>query len=198
MNIIGICGRKRHGKDTVGEFLQEVGWKPIAFADPIKRICMDLYKFSYDQVYGHLKEEPDPRWDGLTPRHAMQQLGTEVCRSVYADTWVRYCLDLIERASVGEEVVLHDARRRGFFPYKGASQLWCVTDVRFPNEADTIRARGGQVIKVVRPSLEGTQGDGHVSETNIDRIDPDFLVLNDGTLEDLWEKVRELRGSLSR
>jgi hypothetical protein len=198
VKVIGICGKKRHGKDTVGGFLSaEFDYTPIAFADPIKRIAMDLYDFSYEQVYGSEKEIPDERWDGLTPRHAMQQIGTEVARLIHPLTWVRKCLANIREYQTGEShPILHSPAHRDFRPAHGSwipdRNLWVICDVRFPNEAEAIRAEGGKVIKVVRPSLEGKQGDAHASETNIDKIDPDILVVNDGTLEDLALKARGL------
>ena len=205
MKILGICGRKRHGKDTVGHFLQSQGrYTPIAFADPIKRIAMDIYGLSYDQCYGsdEFKEAVDSRW-GVTPRHIMQQIGTEVARAIHPETWVRYCLSTIDKASGGEQPLIHWAPARGFVaartdllipeidirgPYTVLTR-WVITDVRFPNEAEHIRAAGGKIIKVVRPSLEGKQGDTHSSETSIDEIEPDHLILNDGTLADLRAKV---------
>jgi hypothetical protein len=181
---------------------------PIAFADPIKKIAMDIYGFTYDQVYGNSKEIPDPRWDGLTPRHAMQQIGTEVARSIHPDTWIRYCLSTIRSAAKGHEPLIHWEPARGFVParllmfeWEGEGvlsdlQKWAVTDVRFPNEADHIRAAGGKVIKVVRPALEGKQGDTHASETSIDEIEPDILLINDGTRDDLLAQVRTVLPSL--
>jgi len=203
LKIIGICGQKRHGKDTVGSMLQgEQRGTPIAFADPIKRIAMDLYGFSYAQCYGDEKEIPDPRWDGLTARHALQQIGTEMGRSIHPETWIRYCLKTIERVSKGENLEIHWAAAQGFVPAReaylgrGTHDLippdltrWCITDVRFPNEAQCIRAAGGMILKVVRPSLVGTQGDTHASETSVDQIKPDHTLINDGTVEDLREKV---------
>ena len=210
MKIIGICGRKRHGKDTVGNFLQLEGrYTPLAFADPIKRIAMDLYGFTYEQVYGLEKEIPDPRWDGLTPRHALQQIGTEMARGIHKETWIRYGLNIIEQASRGKQPRIHWAPSRGFTKARhdliipgrenatewGSKYVdldrWCITDVRFPNEAEMIRAAGGKVIKVVRPSLEGKQGDTHASETSLDSIEPDLLLVNDGSLDDLHVKVRQ-------
>lgn len=209
MKIVGICGRKRHGKNTVGDILQaEARVTPIAFADPIKKIALEIYGFSYDQVFGDDKEIPDPRWDGLTPRHVMQQIGTEVARSIHKDTWVRYCLETIRQAAAGGEPRIHWAPSRGFIPapllfldWKGATHItdlekWAITDVRFPNEASHIRAAGGKIIKVVRPALEGKQGDTHASETSIDEIEPDILIINDGTRDDLLGQVRTVLPTL--
>ena len=64
-----------------------------------------------------------------------------------------------------------------------------VTDVRFPNEVGAILAKGGIVYRVVRPGLESI--DSHISETALDHLDLP-VILNDGSVEDLYAKVREL------
>lgn len=198
MEIIGICGRKRHGKDTVGGIAHKLGgYTPIAFADPLKRIAMDIYNLSYDQCYGSEvdKETIDPRW-GVSPRFILQRIGTEMGREIHTETWVRYCLKTIEAAANGGEPLVHSPKYRAFIP---ATPRWCnldrwvITDCRFPNEADAVRRAGGGVIKVVRPSLQ-QEVDLHASETSIDEIEPDYLILNDGTLQDLEAKVREILG----
>jgi len=38
--VIGLCGRKRVGKDTVAEYLKkQFGFTQYAFADPLKEAC---------------------------------------------------------------------------------------------------------------------------------------------------------------
>lgn len=194
MLTIGACGRKRHGKDSVGQFLaRDHGYQTIAFADPIKQSVMDWYGFTYDQVYGDLKEVADERW-GITPRHAMQQVGTEVGRLIHTDTWVRKCLRTIEEARAGLPVVLIDHEAQVFREYRwapGERSLWVICDVRFVNESLAINAVGGSVVKVVRPGL-GTPEDQHQSETNVDLVEENYLLVNDGTLEDLARLVSGL------
>lgn len=194
VKLLGVCGRKRHGKDTIGEFLWD-GWDytPIAFADPIKRICMDIYGLSYDQCYGgdEYKEVVDERW-GLTPRFIMQKVGTEMGREVHKETWVRYCFQQIEMAQRGEHVLLHIPERRGFFPASESGRnlsQWVITDVRYPDEAISVQGRGGRVLKAVRPSLTGTVVDLHLSETSIDDIREDHLLMNDGTLAQFRDRL---------
>lgn len=195
VEILGVCGKKRHGKDTVGEFLwKDYGFTPIGFADPIKRICMDIYGLSYDQCFGSEedKETIDERW-GLTPRYIMQKVGTEMGREVHKDTWVRYCFDKIDMAYRGEHVLIHIPERRGFFPAASSGRClnaWVVTDLRYMEEADSVRSRGGQVLKVVRPGFVEAYQDQHASETNIDKIVEDHLIKNDSTLEALRDQVR--------
>lgn len=78
---------------------------------------------------------------------------------------------------------------------------WIITDVRFPNEAQAIKERGGIVIRVNRPAdnkittfmkLQGIGLIEHPSETALDDYEFDEVIINDGTLEDLKEKVRAI------
>lgn len=223
--LIGICGRKRHGKDTAGRILQEeLGFQLTAFADAVKRVAMDVYGLSWDQCYGDgpEKEAIDPRW-GLSPRVIMQRIGTEIGRNIHQDTWVRHTLDNIKDAQEGRPYVVRDDARRAFrrmedtvlaswfgriacvlygwlalmgFRAKPAHRAgWIITDVRFPNEAEAIRAAGGIVFKVVRPSL-GVSDDEHPSETSVDLIEADHTIINDGTLADLRTKLLSVRMGL--
>lgn len=195
--IVGICGKKRHGKDSIGKILaRHHGFTTTAFADPLKLVAMDLFWLSYDQCYGGPgidREEDDPRW-GISPRHIMQQVGTEVGRNCHPEVWVRNTIKLIEDAWDGEEVLLNNTDAREFEKVVFAEHTadkWAVTDVRFPNEARGIREAGGIVVKVVRPSL-GESGDIHASETSVDQVEEDHLIINDGTWEELTAKVAAL------
>lgn len=194
MRIIGICGRKRHGKDTVGRILRDYGYLTTAFADPVKRVAMDVYGLTWDQCYGDgpEKEAVDPRW-GLSPRAIMQQLGTEVGRAIHPDTWIRHTLDNIRSAAAGTGFVFRDDFGRSFVRIHTTETLWAVTDVRFPNEADAVTVAGGTILKVVRPAL-GTPTDEHPSETSVDLVHADVTIINDGTIDDLRAKVVDAVG----
>lgn len=189
--IIGISGKKRHGKDMVSAYLASHGVRRIAFADELKRYAMQLWDLSFEQMYGgdDVREVVDERW-GVTPRFIMQQFGTQVGRSVHKDTWVRKALRLIDSAYRGETVLLPDLEAREFREFTfapGEAALWSIPDARFPDEANAVRAKGGVVIKVVRPSIVST--DTHASETEVDNVVEDHLVVNDGTLDDLRARV---------
>lgn len=194
IRIVGICGRKRHGKDTVGRILQDYGYLTTAFADPVKRVAMDVYGLSWDQCYGEGpdKESVDPRW-GLSPRAIMQRLGTEVGRVIHPDTWIRHTLDNVRSAAAGTGFTLRDDDGRRFVRAHGVASRWAVTDVRFPNEADAVVAAGGVIVKVVRPSL-GDAPDLHPSETSVDQVRADFTIINDGTIDDLRARVADAVG----
>jgi hypothetical protein len=64
---------------------------------------------------------------------------------------------------------------------------WCITDMRFENEMEAVKAKGG--IRVVRPGvLVGT----HASEIALDNSEFDYEIINDGEIVDLIEKVKEI------
>ena len=74
--IIGIAGKKGHGKDTVGNFLISFrGYKKLSFAEPIKKACQEIFMFTEDQLNGNDKENIDPYWN-VTPRQVLQYVGT--------------------------------------------------------------------------------------------------------------------------
>jgi hypothetical protein len=189
--IIGVCGRKRHGKDSVGKILRDhYGFIPTAFADPVKRVAMDVYGLSWEQCYGDgpEKEAVEPRW-GLSPRKIMQLLGTEVGRSIHPDTWVKHTLSNIQCAEEGRGFRWRNDRTREFVhQWTAPPEGWVITDVRFPNEAEAIWEVGGEVWKVVRPSL-GPPEDEHPSETSVDLVIEDRTLTNNGTLEELARAV---------
>lgn len=67
---------------------------------------------------------------------------------------------------------------------------WIITDVRMPNEVQAIKDRGGILIKVDK---ETEYEDNHISETALDDYDGwDYVIDNNGTLEELIDKVEEL------
>ena len=76
--IIGIIGKKRSGKDTIGDYLTKYyGFTSYSFANPIKLASKHLFGFTDDQLYGDLKDEIDYNW-GVTPRTVFQIIGTEI------------------------------------------------------------------------------------------------------------------------
>lgn len=174
--IVGITGRKRSGKDTAAEGLAD--HTRLSFAAPIKlmiRALLVYRKCPEDLIErmleGDLKEVPSPYLNGKTPRHAMQTLGTEWGRDLISeDLWVDAMIEVAND---------HD--------------LVVCSDVRFPNEVTQLRAAGGVVIRIFRPDRPVSDFDNHPSETQIDELDVDFEITNDGTVEDLHRLVRSSR-----
>ena len=75
--IIGICGKKRCGKDTIADILVNTyNFTKYAFGDPIKEIARIIFNFDEEQLYGDNKELIDERW-GVSPRQFFQKFGTD-------------------------------------------------------------------------------------------------------------------------
>jgi hypothetical protein len=105
----------------------------------------------------------------MTPRLMLQLLGTEAGRDIiHPNIWVNAL----------------------FASYLKDSN-WVVTDVRFPNEAQAIKDRGGIVIRVDKPQLIERDFE-HLSETSLDNYEFDHVIDNNGSIEELIEKVKKL------
>jgi hypothetical protein len=157
------------GKSTVANLLIE--HQRMAFAAPLKRavsnMLIDLGLPSFHYVYTD-KEAIIPEL-GVSARHMMQTLGTEWGRAcIHPDFWV-----MIARANV--QPIMND----------GGSVV--IDDVRFPNEAAMIRDLGGELWRIER---SGVSYDGsHGSEGGLEDITPDRVIVNDGTIDQLKEKI---------
>ena len=102
----------------------------------------------------------------MTVRDLLQKLGTEALRdNLHPDVWVN--------------ALFSDP---GF-----AAEKWLVTDVRFVNEAEAIKERGGILMRVKRDLETGS----HASETQLDKYKFDVVIKNNGNLEELVESVRK-------
>lgn len=187
--LVGFCGLKGSGKDTLADyFVKHTDGVKIALADPIKRYCMDAFGWSEETLWGssELREVPDPRAAGLTPRKALQLLGTEWGRELYENVWVDKALV----ASAGVMKGFGYARATGLVPRLTGSggvavgRSVFIPDVRFRNEVDAISAAGGKVVRVHRSSC--VKNDMHASEQEQLTIPDgifDSVVWNEGPKE---------------
>lgn len=170
MKLIGISGRARSGKDTAAQALTHRGWHRYSFADPLKDGVRCMLGLGREHTDGALKEQPMDWLGGVTPRRLMQTLGTEWGRDlVHPDLWL-----------------LVADRRIADAGADGAPGL-VIPDVRFDNEANFIRERGGCVIHLLRPEVE--QVHSHLSESGVRHGIGDPVLVNDGPVTALWEAV---------
>lgn len=170
--LIGITGAAGVGKDTLGSMLvSECCYTRLSFAHPIREFVAGLLGITVAEM-GPIKEVPQEILGGQTPRWAMQSLGTEWGRDMIApDLWVRTAMGRADRIrKQGRSVV--------------------ITDVRFTNEAQAIRDSGGLIVRVRRPDNELASATArHVSEHGLPRDLIDLNVVNNGSPEDLLNRV---------
>jgi hypothetical protein len=176
IQVIGITGKKFHGKDTLGNiFVSKYNFKRMAYADNLKEACRHIFGFSDEQLYGNLKEQIDDFW-GVSPRVLFQFIGTDLFRNqigqiipnIKNDIWIKS----VEKTIINESVNNPDLKI-------------VITDIRFPNEVELIKKFNGKIIKIIRPDLEDT--DSHISE-NYDIIS-DLTIINDQDLQYLEEQI---------
>ena len=217
--IIGINGRIGSGKDTVGNLIKDINcennWEIKKFAAKLKETAslltgIPVEKFE-DQDFkntfldDHWNKEVFENKTSLdkdnkaynksivkqmTVRELLQILGTEAMRnSLHPDTWVNalmcYYIKSDDKLIRTTEDLLEEWEE-GSFPN------WIITDMRFPNEMQSIKANGGITIRVVRPNYKEVPLDLHPSETALDGVTFDYEIINDGTLEDLVKKVEDI------
>jgi hypothetical protein len=167
--LVGLTGLARSGKDTVACRLREAhGFDSDSFAGPIRECVARVLNVDPAKLE-EIKESPIPWLGHVTPRRMMQTLGTEWGREmIHPAMWVLSCM-----------------RRTGVRQRHGYSVV--ISDVRFDNEAEAIRAAGGVVWRVVRASA-GISG-GHVSEAGVRNDLIDRVIPNNSSFEMLYAAV---------
>ena len=139
------------------------------FADPLKHMAMQVFGLSETQLYDDvLKETPltspivmDLYVEAMslataltikpagriarTPREVAQFFGTDYVRAAKDDYWVQRTVDGLKQPIRGIDGKVTAAARR-----RGLCRRILISDTRFPNEVEALRAVGGLIIKIVR------------------------------------------------
>jgi len=200
--IIGVCGLIGAGKDTIADYLVNIHeFRRDSFAATLKDAVSAVFGWDRDMLEGRTRssrewrEKPDEWWSqrlgqDITPRWILQHWGTEVCRQAFHDDiWI---------ASLENKL-------------RNTRDHVVISDCRFPNEIQAIRSQGGTVIRVVRgPDPQwysiaehahyGVDGAWatlqtfgiHASETAWIGTHFDFVLDNNGSLDDLYQQINDL------
>ena len=166
--IIGISGKSGTGKTVLAQELLKIlgpGWTVLHFAQALKEEVSGIFGFPLEWCYSiEGKNKAVPIWGGLvqhdppkrlmTVRELLQWWGTDVRRNEDPDYWIKKTAEEIDELP---EYV------------RGA----IIDDVRFPGEAQFIRNKAGQVVRIM--PYDGWKGDqdtmGHESETALDYLE---------------------------
>lgn len=181
--LIGIAGPAGSGKDTLCQLLieqleaQGSNAKRYAFADPIKTAVKAAFNLTEDHVNGEFKEKPIEHLDFKSPRQVMQWFGTDFARRmIHNDIWINVARSYIDQyTSIYDHVI--------------------ISDVRFENEAAFIRDRGGIIAHIKRDNAPSVNT--HDSEQGIESLIGDYIIFNNGTLQQLTAYSKELICSIS-
>ena len=184
--ILGFAGRCRSGKTELAKVCQELGYKKLYFALPLKQLCADILDISIDALNqakndntdigltinddictilseetGIPLEEVKKTCYGKTinnVREMLQFIGTDLIRKYDADWHVNRIKEMID-----------------------TNYNYVIDDVRFPNEKKLIEDLGGDCWFVSRTTLDNVSN--HESETSITWHQCwNRIIINDGTL----------------
>lgn len=154
--LVAFAGRAGAGKSTAARGLVEAhAYTLTRFAGPLKAMMAAL-GLTPAEIAGEAKELPCARLGGVSPRRAMQTLGTEWGRDmIHNDLWV-------------------DIWRQDAAAIFAAGGRVVVDDCRFANEAAAVRSLGGVIVEIRSP-YGPMIGAGHASEAQAARADSSII-----------------------
>lgn len=167
-----ICGKARHGKDTIAEMIKHY------YLENHYDI-LNLQYSSYIKDYA----KKISNWDGseeTKPRELLQQLGTNIIREKIDELF--FVKKLIDDIKV----------------YSYFFDVLTISEARFKIEVDTPKQNFDDVvvIHVIRPNFDNgltEEQKRHRTEIDLDDYENyDYTIANDGNLEELEEKVIEI------
>ena len=183
--IIGISGKAESGKDTAAKMLEVIYGNPgisyedfkdknykgfadiqtVHFADMLKETAMTMCILGEDDVNTQYGKKQTIEWLGITVRELLQKLGTCVRQGIDNLFWIKSLFANID----GWKNVI-------------------IADVRFPEEVQSIKERGGLIIRIDR---NGAGAGDHISEIALDDYTNwDFHIGNNGSLEELFHAMK--------
>lgn len=216
MRLIGLNGYATSGKDEVAKLIKKYrrDFQIKKFSDKLKQVAsiltghpvtyfedqdfkaadlgMDWFVWSYKLHVTGTDVEPKyngtPELRAMTVREFLQKLGTDAVRhGLHENTWVNA---LFANYRVDDEEI-----RDGHVRIDLPKSNWIITDTRFLNEANAIKERGGIVVRIDRPGVGPVNK--HKSETELDHYDFYYRIINDGSIEDLDNKVKQFLYAIS-
>lgn len=173
--IIGLTGRRGVGKSEYAKELMARGFLRAHPFDGGKAMCRVYFTrlgATVDEAQrmtdGDLKDAPSRLLPGkATPRYFMEKFGRFMGTTMGAEWTMGAELDALvgygNRSIVVESVVY---------------------------EAEALRKRGGVVVRIVRPGIDGPKGEETDRAEAL--ITPDYTVYNSGSLRDIRFSVDQL------
>jgi hypothetical protein len=184
MDVIGLSGQMRNGKDVISDYLaNKLNWHRAAFAANVKKVFVDAFSVDYDFIEDWKVKDENPPGFSEKVRKALQKIG-DGFREIKEDVWINLTIKNLKGPTI-------------------------ISDIRYINELKKIRELGGINILVYREGY--LNNDFNESEAQIrkfiefylkenfegavdSRFDGvynlvDYFIFNDGNLLDLYKKI---------
>ena len=184
--IIGISGKAESGKDTAAKMLEIIYANPeitfddfenrrynnfadintVHFADTLKEVTQVMCHIGEWETNTQEGKKTTIDWLGITVREFLQKLGTCVRMGIDNLFWIKETFANID----GWKNVI-------------------IADVRFPEEIEAIKERGGIIIRLER---NGAGAGNHISEVALDDYTGwDKVIDNNNSLLLLFDQLKQ-------
>lgn len=175
--IIALCGKKRCGKDTVANYICDKypEYKNLKISQQLKDIIKIMFDFNDDQIESDLKDVIDPIWN-ITPRKTMQFVGTEL---------MQYEIQKI-LPDIGRLFWIKSFINKNIL---NNTNKIIITDLRFLHEYEELKKYNAIIVKIEKN--ENQNEDSHSSELEYLKIPADYIIKNEGSLDDLKINVNK-------
>lgn len=183
MKLIALTGKAGSGKSTTIECLKDLQHHPLV----LNKFAGPLYDMQ-EMIYARIKPVYQRPASFVKDRTLMQLIATEWARKTISDTmWVdlwKIEIENFQKASNNLAI----------------EPIFVCDDLRFDNEAETVKSLGGHIIQIVSIKVDErnvAQGIlGHSSENGIDLKYIDYIVENNGSIDDLRQSLCTLNDKL--
>jgi hypothetical protein len=167
--LIALDGLSGSGKTTVANYLTENHcFIRYRFAEPLVPM-LKLIGLTDADLSEPKRRQPHDLLGGKTPLDALRSLGIDWARDMIdKNFWARHWL----RTTPTSVRVVAD-------------------NCRFDNEAEAAMSIGGSVYRIIRP---GITRENHPAEAGVSDSYIDGIIENDGSLEDLYDKIDKIVG----
>lgn len=184
MKLVALCGLHGAGKDTVADALPA---RKLAFADVLYREVAQAFDLMVSDLKCRGIKEVALRSLRLT-RCAddcfLEFNGSEDWEAPRSPRQILQWWGDYRRAQDPDYFVKRARQELVDWDWATPDGTYVLTDCRFPNEARMVRQLGGQIWQVVRPG-HNPPCNGHASENDGSAFNPDVVITNNGTLDEL-------------
>ena len=212
--IIGICGFQGAGKDTIADYLVNIHeFKRESFANTLKDAVAYIFGWDRDLLEGRTRqsrawrEQRDEWWSDrlkmdITPRWVLQYWGTEVARrGFHDDIWIASLENKLRK--ITDDVVISDCRFPNEIAAIKSAGGQVIRVVRGPdpdwyefakmvNQGSDPDAKWGESIKKSWARVQLEKFNIHVSETAWAGTEFDAVILNNSSLDVLYQQINDL------